>query len=528
MAPLGDARLRARRLRLHDVHRQLRPARRAGRRRRSRPTSWSSRPCCRATATSRAASTRWRGPRTSPRRRWSSRSRWPAASTSTSRRSRWASAATASRSCSPTSGRRPDEVRDGHRRLDRPRAVPRAPTPSVFEGDERWRALPIPSGDRYAWDDGLDLHRAAAVLRGARPREPAPLTRHRRRARARGARRLGHDRPHLPGRARSPPGRPAGAVAPGARRRRRSSSTRYGARRGHHEVMMRGTFGNIRLRNRLAEDGGSVHAPPARRRGGVHLRRGDALPRRGRAAARHRRPRVRLRLVARLGGQGHAAARASAPSSPRATSASTAPTSSAWACCRSSSCPARAPRRWASPAARRSRSTASPTLAPTPGGDGGRALRRTTAPSGASGRSPASTARSRSSTSARAGSCRRCCGGSPASDGRPFRHATKPPGTARGLRVIRVLCGAGRRPSREDILQWLRRETPRGCDAVPDRGSRGCARRRRTVAGGRLVGHPSAMPGTCASRRSTRARQGPAGHGGMVGDTGLEPVTSRM
>ena len=38
--------------------------------------------------------------------------------------------------------------------------------------------------------------------------------------------------------------------------------------------------------------------------------------------------------------------------------------------------------------------------------------------------------------------------------------------------MIRVLCGAGRRPSREDILQWLRRETPRGCDAVPDRGSR--------------------------------------------------------
>ena len=43
---------------------------------------------------------------------------------------------------------------------------------------------------------------------------------------------------------------------------------------------MRGTFGNIRLRNRLVEGTrGAVHGPPARRRGGVHLRRRDALPR---------------------------------------------------------------------------------------------------------------------------------------------------------------------------------------------------------------------------------------------------------
>ena len=65
--------------------------------RRSSPTSSSSRRSCRATATSRAASIRWCGPRTSRRRRWSSRSRSPAASTSTSRPSRWARAATAGR-----------------------------------------------------------------------------------------------------------------------------------------------------------------------------------------------------------------------------------------------------------------------------------------------------------------------------------------------------------------------------------------------------------------------------------------------
>ena len=95
----------------------------------------------------------------------------------------------------------------------------------VFEGDDRWRALPIPSGDRYAWDDGVDLHRQAAVLRGPAARAP-------RRSRdivdARVLAVLGDSvtTDHIsPGRldrrlvARRP-------VAPGARRRRRSSSTR--------------------------------------------------------------------------------------------------------------------------------------------------------------------------------------------------------------------------------------------------------------------------------------------------------------
>ena len=39
----------------------------------------------------------------------------------------------------------------------------------VFEGDERWNSLEVPEGDRFAWDDGLDLRAPAAVLRGPRP-----------------------------------------------------------------------------------------------------------------------------------------------------------------------------------------------------------------------------------------------------------------------------------------------------------------------------------------------------------------------
>ena len=116
----------------------------------------------------------------------------------------------------------------------------------------------------------------------------------------------------------------------------------YGARRGNHEVMVRGTFANIRLRNLLV-------AGTRGRRDASTCPTGEqmsiydaahALPARGRAARRHRRQGVRLRLVARLGGEGHARCSACGRSSPRATSASTARTSSAWACCRCSFGPA--------------------------------------------------------------------------------------------------------------------------------------------------------------------------------------------
>ena len=120
----------------------------------------------------------------------------------------------------------------------------------------------------------------------------------------------------------------------------------YGARRGHHEVMMRGTFANIRLRNALVRgQGGAVHGPPARRRAGLHLRRRDALRGRGRAAGDHRRPRIRLRLVARLGGQGSGAAgRPGGPRRELRADPSLEPGRDGRSC-RSSSGPARAPRR---------------------------------------------------------------------------------------------------------------------------------------------------------------------------------------
>ena len=68
---------------------------------------------------------------------------------------------------------------------------------SVFEGDERWAALPDPLGRPLRLGRGVDLHRPAAVLRGPR-RGARAARRHRGRARPRASRRLGDHRPHHP------------------------------------------------------------------------------------------------------------------------------------------------------------------------------------------------------------------------------------------------------------------------------------------------------------------------------------------
>jgi aconitate hydratase len=120
----------------------------------------------------------------------------------------------------------------------------------VFEGDERWRSIAIPQGDRYAWDPESTYIANPPFFQGL-TREPAPLTD------IVGARALAvlgdsvttdHISPAGSIAAWSPAGQwlQARGVPP-------VDFNQYGARRGHHEVMMRGTFGNIRLRNRLVE-----------------------------------------------------------------------------------------------------------------------------------------------------------------------------------------------------------------------------------------------------------------------------------
>ncbi len=137
----------------------------------------------------------------------------------------------------------------------------RASYAEVFEGDERWNALEVPTGDRFAWDEASTYARRPPYFEGM-PVEPEPVQD------IRGARvlaKLGdsvttdHISPAGSIREDSPAGRYL--VEHGVSKRDFNS---YGARRGNHEVMVRGTFANTRLRNELApgtQGGVTRHLP---------------------------------------------------------------------------------------------------------------------------------------------------------------------------------------------------------------------------------------------------------------------------
>jgi aconitate hydratase len=123
---------------------------------------------------------------------------------------------------------------------------------SVYAGDERWRTLPVPGGERFAWEESSTYVRNPPYFHDL-PREPEPVED------IEGARVLAllgdsvttdHISPAGSIKRESPAGRylQEHGIEP-------RDFNSYGARRGNHEVMMRGTFANIRLRNRL---GGSL------------------------------------------------------------------------------------------------------------------------------------------------------------------------------------------------------------------------------------------------------------------------------
>jgi aconitate hydratase len=119
----------------------------------------------------------------------------------------------------------------------------------VFAGDENWNALDVPAGDR-AWDRASTYVKRPPVLRGHAVRAWGRLRRAQGRPSDRGTRRQRYDGPHLTG-GRDPLNSPAGRYLVGHGVQRRDFNS-YGSRRGNYEVMMRGTFANIRLRNQLA------------------------------------------------------------------------------------------------------------------------------------------------------------------------------------------------------------------------------------------------------------------------------------
>jgi aconitate hydratase len=122
----------------------------------------------------------------------------------------------------------------------------------VMKGDESWNAVEVPAGDRYTWPDSTYVRRPS-FFEGM-PVEPAPVEPI---AGARVLALLGdsittdHISPAGAIKKDSPAGR--WLIDNGVEPRDFNS---YGARRGNHEVMIRGTFANIRLRNRLVERAG--------------------------------------------------------------------------------------------------------------------------------------------------------------------------------------------------------------------------------------------------------------------------------
>ncbi|QIK66744.1 aconitate hydratase [Nocardioides sp. HDW12B] len=119
----------------------------------------------------------------------------------------------------------------------------------VFAGDERWKSLETPDGDTFAWDEDSTYVRRPPYFDGM-PQEPEPVED------IEGARvllKLGDSvtTDHIS---------PAGAIKKdspaGSYLREHGVEQRdfnsYGSRRGNHEIMIRGTFANIRLRNQLA------------------------------------------------------------------------------------------------------------------------------------------------------------------------------------------------------------------------------------------------------------------------------------
>jgi aconitate hydratase len=132
---------------------------------------------------------------------------------------------------------------------------------AVFDGDERWRAVETATGNTFRWDHSSTYVLRPTFLEGL-PAEPAPVTEV---AGARVLAKLGDSvtTDHISPAGNISPTTPAGHYLADKGVDRRDFNS-YGARRGNHEVMVRGTFANVRLRNQLApgtEGGVTLHLP---------------------------------------------------------------------------------------------------------------------------------------------------------------------------------------------------------------------------------------------------------------------------
>ncbi len=197
---------------------------------------------------------------------------------------------------------------------------------AVFDGDDRWRALPTPDSDVFEWDADSTYVRKPPYFDGM-TLETTPVSSI---VGARVLAKLGDSvtTDHI-----SPAGSikadsPAGAYLQEHGVDRKDFNS-YGSRRGNHEVMIRGTFANIRLRNQLLDgvEGGFTRDFTKADGPQAFIYDASMAYQAGwHAAGGARRQGVRLGIEPGLGRQGHQPPRVSRRSSPRASSASTAPT----------------------------------------------------------------------------------------------------------------------------------------------------------------------------------------------------------
>ncbi len=143
------------------------------------------------------------------------------------------------------------------------RAIFEAKYADVFKGDEHWQAVNAPTSETYAWDDDSTYVQNPPYFRGM-GKQPAPI------GDIKGARILGLFGDKITTDHISPAGSIKAASPAGAYLTEHGVAVadfnQYGTRRGNHEVMMRGTFANIRIRNHMLgpngrEGGYTIHYP---------------------------------------------------------------------------------------------------------------------------------------------------------------------------------------------------------------------------------------------------------------------------
>jgi len=132
---------------------------------------------------------------------------------------------------------------------------------NVYTGNERWNAVEVPSGDLYEWDPDSTYIQEPTFFKNLspEPEELKDITGARVLVKVGGSVTTDHISPAGAIPSKSPAGQYL--ISKGVDPRNFNS---YGSRRGNHEVMVRGTFGNIRLRNQLrpgTEGGVTVHFP---------------------------------------------------------------------------------------------------------------------------------------------------------------------------------------------------------------------------------------------------------------------------